>query len=133
MKYYILLIVVFVVYSCKETEEESVFPQDYGNGLYISTSNGVSFYNEGVIKNQIFKEVNGVSIGNVNAIKFQNNKAYILTQNILYTANIETFESKGDAGTFTNAVDFEFVDPENRMFVVDKAASMVNVANHIRY
>ena len=129
MRYFFLFIIIFTVSSCEQTEEETVFPQDYGTGLYISTSNGVSFYNDGVIKNQIYKEVNGVSIGGVNAIKFQNNKAYILTRNILYTANIETFESKGDAGTFTNAVDFEFVDPENRTFVVDKAASMVNVVD----
>lgn len=123
--YYFLFITFFLVSSCKEDETKPVFSKDYGSGLYIATSNGVSFYDGNTVKNQIFNNVNGIALNDVRKIKFINNRAKILTSNSLHTANIETFEYKGSVDGFVDAVDFEFVDPDNRIFVVDKGDSKV--------
>ena len=125
---YLLIALVFVS-SCKEdTEPSQSFAKDYGEGLYISTDNGVSFYKDGGTKNKIFREVNGIVLNNVNRIKFKGTKAYIATKNVLYSANVETFESKGEASGFLNVVDFDFVAME-RIFAVDKDDSKVKVVD----
>jgi len=127
--HYLLIALVFIS-SCKEdTEEQPNLPNDYGSGLYIATDNGVSFYDGETVKNQIYRKVNGTILSNVERIKFKGTKAYILADHNLFTVNIETFEDKGTAGSFVNAVDFEFVIPEDRMFVVDKGDSKVKVVD----
>ena len=130
MKYYLLFIILVIVSSCEEeTEDRPTLPKDYGSGLYIATSNGVSFYDGTTVKNQIFNEVNGITLNNIECIKFKGSKAYILSDNTLYLANIQTFENKGSVGSFINAVDFVFVGPDDRMFVVDKDDSKVKVVD----
>lgn len=125
---YLLIALVFIS-SCKEdTEPAPSFAKDYGEGLYISTDNGVSFYKDGVIKNKIFKEVNGIVLNNVNRIKFQGTKAFIATEKSLFSANVETFEIKGEAGGFMNLVDFDFV-AMGRIFAVDKDDAKVKVVD----
>ena len=115
-----LLITLFFVSSCKEdSDPEPLLSKDYGDGMYIVTDNGVSFYDGEVVKNQIFKKVNGSSILNGKKIKFKGNKAYIVSDNQVVTANVETFENKGIIDGFVNAVDFDFVSYD-RLFVVDK-------------
>ena len=53
---YLLIALVFVS-SCKEDNEPApTFAKDYGDGMYIVTENGVSFYDGEVVKNQIYKE-----------------------------------------------------------------------------
>jgi len=116
---YLLITLVFVS-SCKEeSDPEPSLSKDYGDGMYIVTDNGVSFYDGEVVKNQIFKKVNGSSILNGKKIKFKGNKAYIVSDNQVVTANVETFENKGIIDGFVNAVDFDFVSYD-RLFVVDK-------------
>ncbi|MFQ3332782.1 MAG: hypothetical protein ACI84S_000003 [Thalassomonas sp.] len=124
-----LLIALVFISSCKEdTEPAPSFAKDYGEGLYISTDNGVSFYKDGVTKNKIFKEVNGIVLNNVNRIKFQGTKAFIATEKSLFSANVETFEIKGEAGGFMNLVDFDFV-AMGRIFAVDKDDAKVKVVD----
>ena len=126
---YFLVALVFIS-SCKEdTEETPNLSNDYGSGLYIATDNGVSFYDGDTIQNQIYRTVNSTSLSNVERIKFKGTKAYILANHNLYTANIKTFEDKGTSSSFVNAVDFEFVNPDDRIFVVDRGDSKVKVVD----
>jgi hypothetical protein len=129
MKFYsYLFIILTIVSSCKEEEDAPTFSKDYGSGMYISTDNGVSFYKDGVVKNQIYKEVNGQALAGVEKIKFKGTKVYILAEHDLFTANIETFEDRGTTGSFVSAVDFDFVS-NDRLFVVDKDDSKVKVVD----
>ena len=125
-----LLVVLLLVSACKkDTKEDTpVLPADYGNGMYIVTENGISFYDGEVVKNQIYKEVNGSSILNGKKIKFRGTKAYIVTDNQILTANVKTFENKEEIKGFTNAVDFDFVS-NNRLFVVDQADAKIKVVD----
>ena len=125
-----LLVVLLLVSACKkDTKEDTpVLPADYGNGMYIVTENGISFYDGEVVKNQIYKEVNGSSILNGKKIKFRGTKAYIVTDNQILIANVKTFENKEEINGFSNAVDFDFVSYD-RLFVVDKGNSKVKVVD----
>ena len=125
---YLLIALVFFS-SCKEDSETvPSFEKDYGYGMYIATDNGVSFYKDGVVKNNVFQDVNGITLNNVNKIKFQAKNAYIATEKNLFYANVETFESIGDVGGFMNLVDFDFISM-NRIFAVDKDDSKVKVVD----
>jgi hypothetical protein len=127
---YLLIVLVFVfVSSCKEeTEPIPSFAKDYGDGMYIVTDNGVSFYDGNVVKNQIYKEVNGSAISNPKKIKFKGTKAYIVTDNQIVTANVESFENREIIGEFVNATDFDFVQFD-RIFVVDKGDAKVKAVD----
>mgnify|MGYP001380263825 CR=1 FL=1 len=128
--YHFLIIAFFLISSCNEDEDQSpTYSKDYGSGLYIATSNGVSFYDGNTVKNQIFQDVNGFALNNVRKIKFQNNSACILSSNTLYKVDHETFQNKGLVDGFIDAVDFEFVNPEDRIFVVDKGDSKVKAVD----
>jgi hypothetical protein len=126
---YLLIALVFVS-SCKEEEDDPAptFAKDYGEGMYIVTENGVSFYDGELVKNQIYKEVNGATLSNPKKIKFKGTKAYIVTDNQIVSANIETFENKEIIDGFVNATDFDFVDFD-RLFVVDKGDAKVKVVD----
>ena len=122
--YFYLFIILTIVSSCSEEGDAPTFSKDYGSGMYISTDNGVSFYKDGVVKNQIYKEVNGLTLTGVERIKFSGTKAFILAGD-MYSVNIETFEDKGIASGFVNPVDLTFISPDNRALVVDKDDSKV--------
>ena len=123
---YLFIALVFISSCKKDKEETPSFPKKYGSGIYITTDNGVSFYKNGVVMDNIFQDVNGISLYNVNKINFQGTKAYIATENSLYSANVETFEIKGEVGGFMNLIDFDFVSM-NRIFTVDKDDAKVKV------
>jgi len=125
---YLLIALVFVS-SCKEedTVENPTLPNDYGKGMYIVTDNGISFYDGEVVKNQIYKKVNGSSILNAKKIKFKGTKAYIVADDII-TANVNTFENKEVISGFVNPADFDFVSFD-RLFVVDKGDAKVKVVD----
>lgn len=125
MKNIILFAVSLLFFSCSDSEDtQPVFSKDYGGGLYIATSSGISFYNGDTVMNQIYQSVNGIPLSDVKKIKFRGTKAFILSDKV-YTANIQTFENKGFGGNFIEAVDFVFVSPDDRMFVVDRGDSKV--------
>ena len=123
---YFVIALVFISSCKKDSEQTPSFPKKYGSGIYIATDNGVSIYKNGVVKDNIFQDVNGISLNNVNKINFQGTKAYIATENSLFSANVETFEIKGEVGGFMNLVDFDFVSM-NRIFTVDKDDAKVKV------
>ena len=122
-----LLIALFFVSSCKDdTDSRTSFAKDYGSGIYITTENGVNFYKDGVLSSNVFQDVNGIKLNNVNKIKFQGSIAYIATEKILFSADVETFEIKGESVGFINLVDFDFVSM-GRIFAVDKDDAKVKV------
>ena len=125
---YLLIALVFVS-SCKEEEVVSVqtFAKDYGKGMYVVTDNGVSFYDGEVVKSQIYKNVNGGLISNPKKIIFNSGKAYVIGNEIFIT-DAETFQDKGLITGFSNVVDLNIVS-FNRLFAVDKGASMVKVVD----
>ena len=125
---YLLISLVFLS-SCKKEEDTTPsFAKDYGKGMYIATDNGVSFYKDGLVKSNIFEDVNGITLSNVNKIKFQGTKAYIATEKNLYSANVETFESKAEVSGFLNLIDFDFVT-FGRIFAIDKDDSKLKVVD----
>ena len=67
---YLLVVLLFVSACKKESKDTPEYSKDYGSGMYIVTENGISFYDGEVVKNQIYKKVNGSSILNGNKIKF---------------------------------------------------------------
>ena len=127
MKLFAYLIpLLLVLVSCKkDVESNPPLEKKYGEGMYIGTDNGVSFYDGVTVENQIFQQANGITLSNVEKINFQGTKAYILCANELFTANVKTFGYQGSVGSFINAVDFDFVTLDNRILVVDKGDSKV--------
>ena len=132
-----VIIIVILLFSCKEDEDNTpIFDENYGEGMYVVTSNGVSFYNYkdslAEVVNQIYKTVNNSSINNTKRIKFRGSEAYILAENYIIRVDVNTFEDKGMNNGFLNPVDFDFADPDDRLFVVDKDASEVKVVDLVK-
>jgi hypothetical protein len=128
-----LLIATLLISSCKEDEADApIFDENYGEGMYIVTDIGVSFYNYkdslAQVINQIYKTVNNITISNPKKIKFNGGKAYILADNYIIVVDAKTFEHQGMISGFVNPVDFDFVS-NDRLFVVDKGDSKVKVVD----
>jgi len=130
-----LLIVLFFIASCTEDKVDPSIPaENYGDGMYIVTDKGVSFYNNtdslAEVKNQIFKTVNNITITNPKRIKFKGTKAYIVADDYILTANVKTFEKRDEINGFSKPVDLDFIS-HNRLLVVDKGDSKVKVVDLI--
>jgi len=131
MKLFNYCILFFLlVSSCKKEESNApIFEEKYGEGMYIITDMGVSFYNYkdslAEVQSQIYREVNNITINDLKKIKFKGDNAYILGNNYIVIVDINTFEDKGIIHGFLHSVDFDFASPNNRLFVVDKDDSKV--------
>ena len=122
-------VVLLLITSCKEEEVVTpVFTDDYGVGMYVVTDNGIGFYDGQQVTQKIYENVNNISLIGAKKIKFRGTKAYILTNNQILTANVQTFAKKEVVDGFVSAVDFDFIS-DNRILVVDKSDSKVKVAN----
>ena len=56
MKYFILVFISCLLFSCSENNEtQPNFAKDYGRGLYIATDNGISFYDGDTLINNAFR------------------------------------------------------------------------------
>lgn len=128
MRFFIYLFTILTILSsCKEEEQSAPdLPKKYGSGMYITTDNGISFVKNGEVENQIFKAVNNIAVSNINRIKFQGTKAFIASDNNLYSVNVKTFGLKDEVSGFNHLIDFDFVSME-RVFAVDKGDSKVKV------
>ncbi|MAX06266.1 MAG: hypothetical protein CMD19_07580, partial [Flavobacteriales bacterium] len=129
---YLLAVLIFIS-SCKESEVDSpIFDENYGEGMYIISDIGVSFYNYQdslpQVINQIYKTVNNITVDNPKKIKFRDSRAYILAENHIIITDVNTFQEKGIVANFLNPVDFDFVS-NDRLFVVDKDDSKVKVVD----
>lgn len=114
-----------IVFSCKNEESDiQVFDELYGEGMYIVTDIGVSFYNyqdtTAEVVNRIYKISNNTPLNNPKRIKFKGTKAYIIADNNIIKINVKTFQDMGMVSGFINPVDFELIRPDDRMFVVDR-------------
>ncbi len=128
-----LLLIIILVSSCKNDEANSpVFPENYGEGMYVVTDMGVSFlkYTDSLaqVTNQIYNTVNNTTIDNPKKIKFSGTRAYVLGDDYVVTANVNTFEDRGIFRGFVNPVDFDCVS-NDRLFVVDEGDSKVKVVD----
>ena len=79
--YHYLLILSLPLLSCQDenNDDSASFSSKYNRGLYIATDEGVSFYEDGELENNIFQDVNGITLNNVQRIKIDDKKAYIAT------------------------------------------------------
>ena len=128
---YLFLALVFIS-SCKDdTVDVPELSEDYGNGMYVVTDFGVSYFDytdtNALIVENVFEKVNSTTIVNPKRIKFYNSKAYILG-NRIYIADLATFGAESEISGFNNAVDFDYVS-HNRLFVVDKGDAQVKVVD----
>ncbi|MEC9209641.1 MAG: hypothetical protein VX762_04370 [Bacteroidota bacterium] len=127
------LITTILISSCKNDEVEApIFDENYGEGMYIVTDNGVSFYDYqdslAQVTNQIYKTVNNITINDPKKLKFSGTKAYIVGYNNIVIANVKTFEDQGEINGFSNPVDIDFLS-QDRLFVVDKGDSKVKTVD----
>jgi hypothetical protein len=130
----LLIIILIIISSCKKNEEIPVIAEEsYGEGMYIVTSTGVSFYNYKdslpQVINQIYQLVNNTAINNPKKIKFRGSDAYIIADNYILIVNVKSFENKGSITGFDNPVDLDFADPNDRLFVLDIDNSKVKVVD----
>lgn len=134
MRIYILILIILFI-SCEKNDEKQVNHEDnYGEGIYILTTNGVSYYNYldtlGVQQN-IFSAVNGGNIDNPKRMKIDDDKAYIIG-NRLYVVDIKSFYLEGEVLGFNNLVDCDIVS-FNRVFALDKGESKLKVVDLDKY
>jgi len=130
-----LLILSVIISSCKKEEKEPTvnLPKDYGQGMYILTDQGVSFYNYlavdslRVVTENIYKKVNNTDIIQPKSIHISGKHAYIIGDK-LYIANMETFGNEGMVGGFSNPVSCKKVS-EDRLYVVDKGDATVKIVD----
>jgi len=139
--YYILFLSVFL-FGCpaEETDPPIVYEEDYGEGVYILTTNGVSFYDLGKLDSfplikkddtlieNIFTKVNGESLYEARSIEINNKDLYIVTKNALYRVDIETFQKELKVDGFTNAQNCKYVKFE-RVYVSDLDDSEIKVVD----
>ena len=130
------LILSIIISSCKldEDKEPTVnLPKDYGQGMYILTDQGVSFYNYlavdslRVVTENIYKKVNNTDIIQPKSIHINGKHAYIIGDK-LYIASMETFGNEGIVDGFSNPVSCKKVD-EDRLYIVDKGSSSVKIVD----
>jgi hypothetical protein len=126
-----ILLIITTFFSCKKDEvSDPVLSEDYGNGMYVVTSSGISYvdlYGNSIVENNIFQEVNSSSIVSPKSIKIFENRGYIVG-NRLYVVDINTFGLVADIGGFQNSVSCDIVS-QNRAFVLDKGESLIKVVD----
>ena len=130
------LIFSIIISSCKPDEDKEPtvnLPKDYGQGMYILTDQGVSFYNYlavdslRVVTENIYKKVNNTDIIQPKSIHISGKQAYIIGDKV-YVVDIETFESLGSISGFSDPASCVRVD-NDRLYVVDKGASSVKIVD----
>ena len=135
MRFYLFLLCVVLIFSCKDDQEAPVLAEDYGRGMYIVTDLGISYFDykdsNAVIKNQIYESVNNTSIVNPKSIKLYGNKAYIVG-NKIYVVDINTFALEGQVNDFSNSVYCDVIY-DNRLLVADRGESLVKVVDLDRF
>ena len=130
-RFILLLFSIAILFSCKKEEvKDPLLADNYGNGMYVVTSSGVSYvdiFNNSVVQNNIFQQVNQTSILSPKSIKLYENRAYIVG-NRLYVVDINTFGLVAEIGGFQNSVACDIVS-QNRAFVLDKGESMIKLVD----
>ena len=123
----LLVLISFVFLSCEPETPSQTFANNYGNGTYILTTNGLHFIkkNTNNINNQVFELTNNVSIENPKSLLAYGSRLYIVG-NDFYSTDINSLQLLGQVGGFTNASHCAII-PQNRAFVSDRDESSVKL------
>jgi len=118
----------------EETDPPIVYNNDYGEGLYILSDQGITYYDYNspdsnkIIIDDIFTIVNGESLLDVRSIEINGKDLYIVTKNSLYRADIETMQKELQIDGFTDAKNCKYAKFE-RVYVSDAADSDIKVVD----
>ena len=137
MKQVFWLLLSAVLFCQCGTEDASpiIYDNDYGDGLYVLTEQGVTYYdydhqddhmNSNNIKENIFQRVNSHSISNPSSLEIINEDMYIVSSNSLYKVDISTFFKEMEVHGFVDAKKCENAK-FNRIYVSDPGESEVKV------
>ena len=123
----LLVLISFVFLSCEPETPSQTFANNYGNGTYILTTNGLHFIkkNTNNINNQVFELTNNVAIENPKSLLAYGSRLYIVG-NDFYSTDINSLQLLGQVGGFTNASHCAII-PQNRAFVSDRDESSVKL------
>jgi len=133
--HYLLVFLIFLS-ACKKDEDNSqeiIFSEDYGDGMYILTKEGVSFYNYmaadslRTITNNIYQSVNNRNINQPRSLHIASDKVFIVGDHV-YIADIKTFADEGIIEVFSDPIDCKLIDSE-RLYVVDRGDATVKIIN----
>ena len=134
----VILISSFFFYQCgTEDTPPIVYDNDYGNGLYVLTEQGITYYdydhadehvNSNNVKENIFQKVNSQVIMNPSSLEIINQDMYIVSSNSLYKVDINTFFKEMEVHGFVNAKKCENAK-FNRLYVSDPGESEVKVVD----
>ena len=126
---FLILCSALLVISCQP--EENIDPInniEYGKGLYVLTENSVNYYDtkNNELNENIYQSTNGTSISNINSINKHANSIYIVSENTLYSIDVNTFFKNWELNGFLNAQECEYAK-FNRLYVSDKSDSEIKV------
>ena len=126
-------ILSLLLISCNPDKAFPPLPNQFGHGLYILTEQGVTYFeltNTGVVdttyKENIFRQINSFSFNNARSLEVINQHMYIVSKNILYKIDINTFETRWEIGGFSDAHEVEYAK-YNRLYVSDNEDSEIKV------
>jgi len=121
---------VFLFGCPPEKTDPLVYEKDYGKGIYALTSTGVNYFDnkESVLKENIFTTVNGQSISNASSFNLIGKDMYIVSENTLYSVDVETFLKDWEVSGFVSAQNCEYAKFD-RLYVSDKGESEIKVVN----
>ena len=104
------LVFIFIIFFACNDDPIEPFEHlsEYGEGLYILTEQGVTYYDISIdsakiIKENIFQKVNSQALSNTSSLSIINDDIYIVSEKVLYRANINTFLKELEITGFDNA------------------------------
>ncbi len=121
---------IFLFGCPPEKIDSPVYDSDYGKGLYILSENSINYYDykNNVLKENIFQTVNGNSISNLKSLNVNSENMYIVSENTLYSVDINTFLKNWELQSFSDAQECEYAK-FNRMYISDQAESEIKVVD----
>ena len=128
---FLILCSALLVVSCQpEGNIDPINNIEYGKGLYVLTENSVNYYDtkNNELNENIYQSANGTSISNLNSINKHANSIYIVSENTLYSIDVNTFFKNWELNGFLNAQECEYAK-FNRMYVSDKGESEIKVVD----
>lgn len=132
---YLLILSIFIS-ACKKDDnnnQQIIYSEDFGSGMYILTEQGISFYNYlttdslRTVTNNIYQSVNNRNINQPKRLHIASDKAFIIGDQV-YIANINTFANEGIIDIFSDPVDCKLIDSD-RLYVVDRGDATLKIIN----
>ena len=131
--FFLFFFFLLFISSCDKEIDNNSAQNEFGEGTYILTDNGLSYTKIGSdsVTNNIFSNVNTYSIINPKKIKIYGNRLYILG-NDFYATDLNTMKLLGQVNGFSNAAGCAIIT-QNRAFVTDKSESSVKLIDLYDY